>query len=450
MSVQECPLSGRELEILALVATGVTNAQIARDLRISPNTVKVHLRNIFAKLEVESRTEATTLAIREGWIRIGETIGAEPVPEGGSGVDILLAQPRRHWEALPLWQRMVFAALLCGILLAALWPVTRPGGSSRVDAFADHASSSTGNVPRSGVSRWTEGAQMPTPRARLGFVSLDGLLYAIGGDSALGISDLVEVYDPASDLWSRRASKPTAVANVGVVAWRGSLYVPGGYTAAGDASDALEIYDPGRDSWSSGPSLPEPLFGYALALVEDSLVVFGGSNGTSYRDVTYIYDLVAQKWSAGTGSGVPRAFSAAAEATGLVYVVGGYDGDSELDLCQRYDLRQDRNGEAPWFVCAPMLAKRAGLGATVAAGQLYVIGGGWQSHLYFNERYDPRTDLWASVETPIVGQWRTLGVAALEQAGESVIYAAGGWNGGYLAVTERFRPLFYVNLPIIP
>ncbi len=51
-------LSRRENEVLDLVAAGATNAQIAQDLWISPATVKKHLENVYAKLEVSSRTAA--------------------------------------------------------------------------------------------------------------------------------------------------------------------------------------------------------------------------------------------------------------------------------------------------------------------------------------------------------------------------------------------------------
>lgn len=58
-------LTGRELEVLKLVATGKNNRDIARALFISENTVKNHVRNILEKLQLHSRMEAVVYAMRE-------------------------------------------------------------------------------------------------------------------------------------------------------------------------------------------------------------------------------------------------------------------------------------------------------------------------------------------------------------------------------------------------
>jgi LuxR family maltose regulon positive regulatory protein len=56
------PLSERELEVLQLVAEGLTNQKIAGRLFLSLNTVKGHTRNIYGKLAVHSRTQAVARA----------------------------------------------------------------------------------------------------------------------------------------------------------------------------------------------------------------------------------------------------------------------------------------------------------------------------------------------------------------------------------------------------
>lgn len=56
------PLSGREIEVLSLIAEGLTNREIAERLYIAPTTVKVHARNIFGKLGVHNRTQAVATA----------------------------------------------------------------------------------------------------------------------------------------------------------------------------------------------------------------------------------------------------------------------------------------------------------------------------------------------------------------------------------------------------
>ena len=59
-------LTSRELEVLKLTAAGLTNRAIAGRLRLSPRTVDAHLRSIFTKLDVGSRTAATRYALDHG------------------------------------------------------------------------------------------------------------------------------------------------------------------------------------------------------------------------------------------------------------------------------------------------------------------------------------------------------------------------------------------------
>jgi DNA-binding NarL/FixJ family response regulator len=60
------PLSRRETEILQKVAYGATTKEVARDLDISPHTVKTHLERIFEKLGANDRAQAVAIAIRSG------------------------------------------------------------------------------------------------------------------------------------------------------------------------------------------------------------------------------------------------------------------------------------------------------------------------------------------------------------------------------------------------
>jgi DNA-binding NarL/FixJ family response regulator len=58
----EEPLSGREVEVLSLLASGRTNAEIARDLFVAVGTVKAHINNIYRKLDARNRAEALNRA----------------------------------------------------------------------------------------------------------------------------------------------------------------------------------------------------------------------------------------------------------------------------------------------------------------------------------------------------------------------------------------------------
>ena len=63
-------LSGREVEVLQLIAKGSANKEIGASLSISESTVKTHVANIFQKLDVNDRTDAVTQALQKGIIKL--------------------------------------------------------------------------------------------------------------------------------------------------------------------------------------------------------------------------------------------------------------------------------------------------------------------------------------------------------------------------------------------
>ncbi len=71
-------LSGRETEVLTLVARGQSNKEIARELFLSEGTVKAHVSHIMAKLEVERRTDLVRYALSKGLIPMSDETAEAP------------------------------------------------------------------------------------------------------------------------------------------------------------------------------------------------------------------------------------------------------------------------------------------------------------------------------------------------------------------------------------
>ena len=86
-------LTARELEILRAVAEGHTNARIGRQLWVTEQTVKFHLSNIYRKLGVSNRTEASRFALVHGLVAIPRRTAPEPrAPTDGLSVQRLVRQ----------------------------------------------------------------------------------------------------------------------------------------------------------------------------------------------------------------------------------------------------------------------------------------------------------------------------------------------------------------------
>jgi len=433
---EQTPLSGREMEIVQLLATGATNQQIALELGISTNTVKVHLRNIYGKLDVASRTEATMLAVREGWL--GVPGAAEEGPEPAPPVS-----PLPELEApLPVSLAKRLSLLLVLLLTAALLflpPILEGQANNQETNPIDVVFPTAVSGPP--TDRWRTRAQMPTPRNGLAVAAHGGLIFAIGGVSNEGVTGKVEVYDPATDAWSGRSSKPTPVGFCSAAVVGDKIYVPGGIDAGRQVRSVLEVYDPATDSWARGASLPFPLGAYGLAVFDDHIYLFGGLGDQGYTASVLRYDPQAGEWETLAPMDKPRGFLGAAAVGERIYVAGGFDDEREFDALDAFDP-----GSGAWTSLAPMGQRRGGLALIAVRDYLYAIGGGMTTYLAFNERYDPRVDLWSRIETPVEEQWRGLGAAFIHPN----IYAIGGWNGGNLSANESYQALFQILVPVGP
>ena len=446
MSDESCPLSEREMEIVRLVATGASNRQIARDLYISVNTVKVHLRNVFAKLELNSRTEVAMYAVRQGWIAVKDAppeVETEEAAEAGEASDTSSPAGRRRWRVLAIGGAVVLLILILlggamasgfiPLLATPTAPVSSPSGP--------------GGTVVALPPRWRERAPLPAPRAGLALAVCEGRLYAIGGETSAGVVGSVTRYDPRSDTWTARAAKPTPVTDVGAALLGGRIFVPGGRTASGQVTNQMEVYDPESDAWTVVASLPISLSAYALTAFEGQLYLFGGWDGSRFVATTYAYDPVQDAWTTRAPMPTARGYAGAVVADGKIFVVGGYDGHHDLTANEEYAPSKDNGGEGtPWTVRAPLPTGRGGAGVTVVANLIHVVGGGWTEGQSASLKYNVRDDRWEEFKTPTTGVWRNMGVGAVD----AKIYCVGGWDGAQpIASNREYQALYIIIIPMM-
>ncbi len=451
-------LSVRELEVLKLVATGASNQQIARELVISVNTVKVHLRKIYEKLGVQSRTEATMFAVQEGWVSVSDDDNPPPVETTAKTFLITDKQP-----ALVTWQQIYLGiAVVLALIVAAMplvnkndivpvatpyLPVIEVDTTPTPTPLYEQQATPTPIPPNpnnDSQNRWEFLDPLPSNRAGLAVAAFANKIYAIGGVRKNNqTTRLVEIYNPADNSWTEGAAKPTATTNISGVELNGKIYVPGGCTLEGQAINALEIYDPKTDTWIQGNSLPEARCGYGLAALEDSLILLGGWDGEDFTDTVFVYTVGDDQWQV-LDTPMPSAngYFGTAVLDGIIYVAGGYDGSQELKEAYTFEPVTGQ-----WSEISPLNEARGGLGLISAAGHLYAIGGGWEQAVTASEKYNPDTGIWESFEAPFVDQWRNAGVTTVNNA----LYAIGGWNdteGEYMDSVVSYQVLYQLFIPI--
>lgn len=457
-------LSERELEVLQCVSDGAGNKEIAAALTISQNTVKVHLRNIFTKLDVTSRTEATTVALQQGLVSlagvttenngfVSETETAVPVPTPYS--DTLEPEPLPHSTWFP--RRVTFVGLWLILLVAIIFLSYQAFGKTEQATATPAVATPEPFAEIPITDDWLQSRPLPAARANMALVGSGLNLYLIGGETTDGITNIVSILDTSALIWREGAAKPTAVTDITGAELFGEIYIPGGRLANGQPTNVVEVYSPANDSWRITTPLPTAVSG-GLVLSDGSFIyLFGGWDGQTFFNSAYRFDPAASSWQILPNMSTARAFVSGGLVKGKLYVVGGFDGERPLSECAYFDPTisnaEDAESNGRWYSCADTLLPRAGASAAGLLNKLYLFGGGAFSEepIPYSESYNPDVDQWSVVNTPPLNDqpsWSYLGITNIEVK----IYAVGGIRGAEAtAETFVYRPLTYQTfIPIAP
>ena len=444
-------LSEREQQILILVATGASNKEIAQQLAISANTVKVHLRNIFAKIGVMSRTEAAMYAVTNGLVPAGQGEERLPATDGfapagnGTGTStadiepVMGSQTTGTKAASQKQSYVTFALLLVLVVLVT-------AGVSRLLSRQQGVSPASASATLSAENRWRALSPLPTARFGMAVASYENNIYAIAGSSARGVSDVVEAFDTSKETWMPRKKKPTAAGDVQAVVIGGKIYVPGGRLADGSVTNVMEIYEPRSDEWQSGAAMPVAVSAYALATIEGKLYLFGGWDGKHYVSSVFAYNPATNKWNALTPMPTARGFAAAAVAGDKIYLIGGRDESGALSANEMFIPERAGSADA-WVKVTAMPAGRYAMGAATIAGVIHVLGGesaGAEALTYLE--YFPSTDSWRAYPNSLARPIAYPGLISQE----AYLYMIGGEeDDAPSAQTWMYQAIYSVAVPLI-
>ncbi len=390
-------LSDREREILSLIATGASNKEIAQKLFISSNTVKVHLRNIFGKIGVSSRTEAAMFAVRN---QLGDTTSekqeeqleqvelpfdvftspGEPDTSGFLGEakiqrNVITSQndesPAISNKTKP---RRLTAWIITSLLVFILIVVTA-GEFARLAESGVVLPWTPTATPLPVASRWKSQLKMPEARQSAAAAVWEGFLYVIGGKSGEKLAGSNLRFDPQNPNWIEMAPKLTAVSDFSVGVVDQEFVAPGGVDKNGKPIQSVEIYDPVHDSWKIGAPLPKPRSAYGLAVVDGHVFVFGGWDGESFTNTVYEYDPILDRWNERTPMPTARGFLGAVVIGEKIFVLGGWDGKKALKVNEVYQPSLENSGKSPWNRSTDLPQSRYAFGSAGIATFVYTLGG---------------------------------------------------------------------------
>lgn len=429
-------LTSRELEILALIAEGKSNKEIAAELFISVNTVKVHVSNIFHKIEVSSRTEATLYAIENGVVQSPATsiqlqdVSALNASEAASGESV---SEQNHWLKQNWWVIVLGLFFLFIIIQATVPSLSFFRKTPNPDPFT------------LALNQNRMEALQPMSVPRIGFASVinEDDIYIIGGKSDNETMGLTERYQIDSDSWETLPDKPTAVTDIDAVILRGAIYVPGGKLIDGSVTDVLEVFNLGENKWEVQASIPVKVSNYALAAFEGQLFLFGGWDGKTVTDSVYRYDPSLREWFPCASMPTARMNASATVLGGKILVIGGSDAEKDLAISEGYLPSFDVDDGSEWKKNEDLPFNCDFCSSTSLSNQMFVIGNDtiWQ--------FSHGTQKWSEISLNKDQLLPSQARSVVSPKGSLYIFGGVSHDGRLFNLAVKYRIVYTISIPNI-
>lgn len=427
-------LSDREIEVLQLVGQGKSNKEIAIDLNISVNTVKVHIGNIFQKINVTSRTEATLFAIEHGIIKSPASQITDEEQEDSITESQEAKAPLQKFARHNRWLLLIIGLLIiAGLYLIIAKP-----------AFLMPRDTPT-NLPQ---QKWVDLASLNEPRSSMAVATFEGQIIVIGGKSDLGVLSSVETYDPINDTWSTLTEKPTAVSDVSAAVIGERIYVPGGLKEDGSLTKVVEVFNPRKNEWETCAELPVAVSAYGLASYEGQIYLFGGWDSQKALDTVWRYDPNTDTWNQASPMPTARIYPSVLADAGKIFVMGGSDGEGELNTNESYSPYLELENENPWTDEPNLPEKLSGYAAIKLNDKIAIMGEkSFASGAIDQFHYSIVENEWQIININSEST-SPISEAAYVLLGNNIYVIGGKFGEGYLGRVSSYQAVFTILLPL--